>query len=290
MSSFEQPPSSIQQGAEQAGQQPGASPSMGQVPGLPPTALSMQMQSLNDEYSRAQGGQQAMGAQMQPEGTGGPLTFDGFNKPQGADYARSSLQDMAERLAKGYGLQFGRGTLVDQYGQFQQTPDQLSAGGDMAGTAMSMNLVAQAVNERRIEQQQNKATAALQTGAGLLQSRGQGSIAAIQSGFYQRMADTYSNPNLLPEQQDFSFWIQEAQMERELANAAAGDGAGAGASSDIKTQRSIGNTNPYSPIIPPESTDSIPQGGKVQTTGPNAGKKKVSTYDPINKTTTVSWE
>jgi hypothetical protein len=194
-------------------QQPGQSPSMGSVPGLPPTALAMQMQSLNDEYARAQGadgGMQAMGMQAGALG--------GAGKPVNADYARSSLQDMAERLAKGYGLQFGRGSLVDEFGQFQQTPDQLAAGGDVSNTAASMNQISEVMNQRRIEQQQNKATASLQAGAGLLQQGGRGSLAALQSGFYQAMAQNYTNPNLLPEQQDFNYWIARDQLDEARAD------------------------------------------------------------------------
>ena len=313
MSSF--PPPNVQQGAEQAGQQPGqqappmaqapgASPSMGNVPGLPPTALSMQLQSLNDQYQQAQQGG-AMGAQMAPGGTGGPLMLDQRGGGYGdGQFGRTSLQDMAERLARGYGLNFGRGTLVDPEGNFLQTPDQMAAaGGELDTTAASMNRVAQALNDRQIEMQQNKATAALQAGMGQIQERGRGSLAALQSNFYQAIAANYTDPNLLPEQADFSFWIQKAGFEEAAQNRAkedaetGGGGGGAGAAAgaggaQTKTQRSLGNTNPYSPYPnPAESVDSGPQGkGDVVTSGPNAGKRPVYTYDPIAKTTTVSWE
>lgn len=209
------------------------------VPGLPPTALQMQVQSLRQQQEQQQ--QQALGAQM--GGMGGGAFPAQLGAPRGApvnaDYARSSLRDLAERLASGYGLQFGPGELVDQQGQFLQTPDQLGAGGDLSDTASYMNLVAQAINERQIQAQQSKATAALQAGAGLIQKRGAGSLAAMQSGFYQAMAANYTNPNLLPEQQDFSFWIQKDQMEQAEADRAAEVGPGQDRQADAKLQQDL---------------------------------------------------
>ena len=308
---------STQLGAEKAGTttpgsqppqaqvQPGQSPSQTNVPGLPPTALSMQMQSMNDQYAQAQG-MQSMGAMMDGSPgyqTGGPLMIDSMQPqgqhaaPENADpsqYGVSSLQDMAEQLARGYGLNFSRGSLVDAEGNFQQTPDQLASmqgpgGQDLSDTAANMNLVSQAINDRMVEQQQNKATAALQAGLGQVQERGRGSIAAMQSGFYQQMAANYTNPNLLPEQQDFSFWIQKEQMEEAIADRAdeladQGDtGGGAGGGAPIVSQPTASN--------PTGSVDTGPQGkGDVVTTGPHAGQRPVYTYDPINQTTTISWE
>jgi hypothetical protein len=199
----EQESGALQQGTA------GQSPSMGTVPGLPPTALSMQMASLNDQYQQRQ--QQAM---MQQQGGALQQGTAGQQTTGTGEFARTSLQDMAERLAKGYGLEFGRGTLVNPEGDFMQTPEQLAGqGGDMATTAASMNQVARALNDRQLEQQQNQATAALQAGMGQVQQRGRGSLAAMQSGFYQAMAQNYTNPNLLPEQADFSFWIAKGALD-----------------------------------------------------------------------------
>jgi hypothetical protein len=270
----------VQTMAEQPGQQnaqdpvaPGQSPSQTNVPGLPPTALSMQMQSLNDQYAQAQGGRQALGAQI---GGGSPATLGGDR-----GQAVFGLQDMAERLARGYGLDFGRGSLIDAEGNFMMTPDQLAASSGGMGlddVAANMNRISQAINDRRIDEQQNKATAALQTGLGQVQKRGRGSLAAMQSNFYQAMARNYTDPNLLPEQQDFSYWIQKGQLEEE-ESALAGNGGGA----PIKSQPTAGD--PYS------STDFGPQGkGDVVTSGPHAGQRPVYTYDPINQTTTITWE
>jgi hypothetical protein len=302
MTSLEAPQTAPQPGQTdpQAPVPPGVSPSQTNVPGLPPTALSMQVQSLNDQYQQAQqagGGMQALGAELQ---TGGPLMIDGGQQqgqrpapqtPDKSQYGVSSLQDMAEQLARGYGLDFSRGSLINEQGNFQQTPDQLAAGGDLGDTAANMNLVSQAINDRMVEQQQNKATAALQAGIGQVQQRGRGSLAQMQSGFYQAMAANYTNPNLLPEQQDFSFWIQKDQMEEAMADrqgeladqaAAAGGGSSYGGGAGYSSQPTADN---------PKSSDTGPTGsGDVVTTGPHAGQRPVYTYDPINKTTTISWE
>lgn len=302
MSTLEPP--NVQQGAEQAsqpGQQqqamaqpPGASPSMGNVPGLPPTALSMQMQSLNDQYAQAR--DQAMGAQMAPDGTGGPLMLDqrGGGLGQG-QFARTSLQDMAERLARSYGLNFGRGSLIDEEGNFLQTPDQLAAAGgsELDTTAASMNRVAQALNDRQIEMQQDKATAALQAGLGQVQQRGRGSLAALQSGFYQTMAQNYTDPNLLPEQADFSYWIQKAGFEEAAMNREQ-ELKETGGPTATTTPGTTGSA-PAPTTKPDAYKDNVsvsgPEGkGDVVASGPHAGERPVYTYDPISKTTTVSWE
>lgn len=275
---------------------------MTNVPGLPPTALQMQMTSLNEQYEQSQ----ALGAQLQTGGqpqTGGPLTLQqppatgaqpAPGAPQSGQYAQSSLQDMAEKMASQYGLNFSRGSLVDSSGNFVTTPDQLAGlqqGGDVGDTAAQMNYIAQAINDQRVKMQQDKATAALQAGAGLLQKRGRGSLAALQSNFYQAMAQNYTDPNLLPEQQDFSFWIQKEQMDiasllRQKENADLGLNGGGGGSSgggfDMASQPTAGD--PYG------STDFTKQGtGDVVTSGPHAGQVPTYTYDPINQSTTISW-
>lgn len=271
---------------------PGQSPSQGAVPGLPPTGLAMQMQSLNDGYANAQ--QEALGAQMD---TGGPLFMEGANQNNlpNTDYGRSSLKDLAERLAMGYGLRFGRGSLVDTQGQFMQTPDQLAGlqGGagaqdfSVADIAATMGQVSQQVTQRRYEMQQDKATAALQAATGLMGQRGRGSLAELQANFYQQMAANYTNPNLLPEQQDFSYWIARDKLDEAEAIAGVGGGdknasGGTTQNREMKTQQTAGDRN---------STDTSPTGaGDVVTSGPHAGQRPVYTYDPINQTTTVSWE
>jgi hypothetical protein len=265
---------------------------------------------MNDQYQQSQ--QQAMGAMMDGSPgyqTGGPLMINppvagssgqvGLNTktPDPAQYAQSSLQDLAEQMARGYGLNFSRGSLIDDQGNFTMTPDQMAAmsgGADLSDTAANMNRIAQAVNDQRVQMQQNKATASLQAGAGLLQKRGRGSLAALQSNFYQAMAANYTDPNLLPEQQDFSYWIQKeglddaaAIRDKEDEDMGGGDGGGGGGGTGaggapIVSQQTVGDRN---------SMDVGPQGrGDEVTSGPHKGQVPVYTYDPINKTTTVSWE
>ena len=271
-----------------APQQPGQSPSVGTVPGLPPTAISQQVQSVNDQYAAQQ--QQAMQREAQMSVLSQPDYLQGYGptaqqaevggQPPRSDYARSSLQDMAEQLAKGYGLEFGRGSLIDDQGNFTSTPDQLAAtsGQNLGDVAAGMNRVSQAVNQRRIEEQQGKATAALQAGAGPVQQRGQGSLAALQSGFYQAMAANYTNPNLLPEQQDFSYWIQKRQM-LELAADDAMFGKAGGSGAPITTKET-----PSGSAIGPTGK------GSVVTSGPHAGQRPIYTYDPVAQTTRITWE
>jgi len=281
---------------------------MTNVPGLPPTALSMQMQSMNDQYAQAQqqGEMEAMGATLGPPlyiqppipGTpagGGPVPLN-TQTPDPQQFGQSSLRDLAEKMARGYGLNFSRGGLVDEQGNFKMTPDQLAMGGDLSDTAANMNRIAQAMNDQRIQMQQDKATAALQAGAGLLQKRGRGSLAALQSNFYQSMAANYTNPNLLPEQQDFSYWIQKDQMEEaelDRDEEPGGGGTGGGDAGGGGGGHSSGAPLVTTPTAddPFGSTDTGPRGkGDVVTTGPHAGQRPVYTYDPINKTTTISWE
>ncbi len=281
---------------------PGTSPSQTNVPGLPPTALDQQITSLNDEYAAAQG-QQLMGASLAgtggylgliPEpgaGSGAPAAGGGGAAPE--QYGTTSLQDLAEKMASGYGLNFGRGTLVDQQGNFLQTPEQLAAVQGGAGQegmgsgeiAASMNYIAQALNDQKIQGQQQKAIAALQTGLGLVQKGGRGSLAALQSGFFQNMASVYTDPNLLPEQQDFSYWIQKEQMDEAAAIRAddltglGGGGMAAGSTIGGFQQPTYGDSS---------SVDTYPGTG-VPTSGPNAGLEPYSIYDPVSKTTSTGY-
>jgi len=308
MSSFD-----VQTAAEQPGQQggldataPGQSPSS--IPPLPPTALQMQMSAMTQGQQRQQGaGMQAYGAGMT---TGGPSFINPMGRSSTAgrqyDTARLGIRDMAEQLARNYGINFAEGTLVDPQGNFRQNPEQLAAlqggagaqGMDMASIAESMNYVADAINQRQLEQQQNKAGAALQTGLGLVQERGRGSLAAMQSNFFQSMAAVYTDPNLLPDQADFSYWIardreEEADLNREREDkVTGGNTTGGAATSGPGASSPSTKPGPYSQYSGNAgSTDFYKEGkGDIVTTGPHAGQRPVYTYDPINKMTTVTWE
>lgn len=244
----------------------------------------MQMRSMDQQYQQQQQQQQGgmQGANM-GAGTGGPLGLKG----RGGGHGQQGLQDMAEQMARGYGLNFSRGSLVDAQGNFMMSPDQLAgAGGKMDVIAADMNRIAQAINDRQVEMQQDKATAALQAGAGLIQARGRGSLAALQSNFYQAMAQNYTDPNLLPEQQDFSFWIQKAGFDEAAKN------RGGTGGSDGKDKPFHG-AKMSTRSVPGQGNASFmgPTGrGDVVTYGPHAGQRPVYTHDPINKTTRVTWE
>ncbi len=169
---------------------------------LPPTGVQQQVATINagqQPPGPAQAGQQ--GQQAQPGGTG-----------------TTSLGALAQSLAQNYGLPIGRGGLVDEQGNFLMTPDQIVAGSGgqetLGSAAAKMNYIAQAITREQNQRQQQKGIAAIQTGMGLVQSRGRGSLAAMQSGFYQDLADLYSNQEF--ESADFSYFIQKEQMDNAL--------------------------------------------------------------------------
>ena len=186
----------------QAQQQPQAAPAQA----LPATGMQRQMTTLNAQMlppaptAPTQGGQSV---QTQPAATGGT----------------TSLAGLSQSLAQSYGLPIGRGGLVDERGNFLMSPEQVAqaSGGQetMGSAAAKMNYIAQAINRQQNLQQQQKGVAALQTGLGLVQSRGRGSLAAMQSGFYQDLADLYSNQQF--DAADFSYFIQKEQLDRQEA-------------------------------------------------------------------------
>ena len=199
-------------GAPAAAPAPAPAP---QQPGLPPTGMDQQMQTINAQF------QQPQQAQAQPQAQtayqsqiGGPAQQGGM-APGGGD-----LNQLATTMAKDLGLPIGRGRIVDEEGNFLMTPEQIAntSGGKVTKgeAAAIMNQIAQGVSKRQTLQGQKQGIAAIQTGLGQVQSRARGSLAAMQSGFYQDLADLYSNQEF--ETADFSYWIQKEQMEvaREL--------------------------------------------------------------------------
>lgn len=193
--------------------QPGGAP---QVPpetpaqGLPPTGLDQQLATLNKTYQAVQNvpkaGFNVLGSQM-----GGQA--EGLAVPGGQQMGGTSVQQLAQRLAQSYGLAIGRGNIVDAQGNFLVTPDQLaSASGDTMGEAAAkMNYISQAIARQQTEQQQQKGIAAIQTGLGQVQERGRGSLASLQTGLYQDLADLYSNQEY--QAADFSYFIQKEKMD-----------------------------------------------------------------------------
>ncbi len=211
MTSTEVPPQQ-----QQAAQQP-AMPSQSvpnQVPPTPPTGIDQQLAGLNQQYEAVRNmpgvGYDERTRQIQmAQQQGAELP-----PPQGAS---TNLNSLARSLAENYGLPLGRGPIVDERGNFLVTPDQLAAASGGTQTvgeaAAKMNYIADAIAARQTEQSQDKAVAALQTGLGQVQSRGRGSLAAMQSGFYQNLAQLYANQEY--DAADFSYFIQKEQLDMQ---------------------------------------------------------------------------
>lgn len=189
---------------------------------LPQTGLQRQLASLNALYSSVQGireigfdprQQQFMEAQS-----------GGTNEMGGQQRAGGSLDQLARNLAQRYGLAIGRGRLVDEQGNFLMTPDQLSAasGGSMTQgeAAVKMNFIAEAISKQQHAQANQKSIASLETGLGQVQSRGRGSLAGMQSGFYQNLSEVYQRAADRGdyESADFSAFItlEQQRIQQEL--------------------------------------------------------------------------
>jgi len=195
-------------------QQPGGQQKAG---GLPPTGIDQQMASLQGFYNAVQNVEgigfdprmqqfeaaSAMGAGANLPGTG--------KGPTGS----TDLNTLARTLADSYGLPIGGGQLVDPSGNFLMTPDQLAAASGGAVTqgeaAAKMNYIAEALQRQQQQQEMKKSEAALQTGLGLVQSNARGSLAAMQSGMYEGLANLYQNQQ--HEAADFSYFIQQEQLQ-----------------------------------------------------------------------------
>jgi len=191
-----------------------------QIGGLPPTGIDQQMASLNNMYQGVAG---LEGVGFDPRmqqfeasrdmGAGANLQSTGAG-PTGA----TDLNGLARTLADSYGLPIGGGNLVDASGNFLMTPDQLAAasGGQVTQgeAAAKMNYIAEAIQRQQQQQELKKSEAALQTGLGLVQSNARGSMAAMQSGMYEGLANLYQNQQ--HDAADFSFFIQQEQLEIQM--------------------------------------------------------------------------
>lgn len=199
------PPPQQQQTRQVQGQGPAANP-------LPPTGLQQQAASIQQQTQRAQMGGGQMGMANPAQGTA-PAGL----QPPSPGYGATSLTQLARKLATSYGLQLGREDLVDASGNFMQTPEQLaqmSGGRETKGSAAAkFNLIGDAIQRQQQEQQMHKSEAALQAGLGLVQSRGRGSLAVMQSGYYQQLASLYQQQQY--QAADFSYFIQAEQFERQ---------------------------------------------------------------------------
>lgn len=221
MTSLDQQAQQTQAKQQQAGGGGGAlgppqAPAPPQVPqetpaqGLPPTGIDQQLATINQEQQQPQ----AMGASLLPGAA--PPTPPGQGQGQ---IGSTNVQQMAQNLARQYGLAIGRGNIVDAQGNFLQTPEQMAQAGGrgqggyspVAEAANKMSMISDALTRQMNEQQQQKGIAAIQTGLGQVQSRARGSLASLQTGLYQDLADLYSNQEY--EAADFSYFIQREQFE-----------------------------------------------------------------------------
>jgi len=194
--------------------------------GLPPTGLQQQLNSLNSYYTQvqnariasAQGGMNNIGFDVRAHQFGNAESMGmGAELEQDAEIGSTSLDAMARNLAQRYGMPVGRGRIVDEYGNFLMTPQQMAdaSGGSLTlgEAAAQMNYISSALTRRQNEDQQSKGMAALQAGLGQVQSRGRGSLAAMMSGYYQDIADLYANKEY--EAADFSYYIEKEKLDIE---------------------------------------------------------------------------
>lgn len=183
--------------------------------GLPKTGLQQQMESLNEQYENFKNvefaGYDPRRYMFEQQQAAGGNDLEGNSQTMAAG---SSLDSMARNLAERYGLPIGRGRLVDESGNFLYTPEQLAnaSGGSMTmgEAAAKMMYISQALTRKQNEQQQAKGVASLEVGLGQIQSRGRGSLASMQSGYYQDLADMYANQQY--GSTDFSYFIQREQQ------------------------------------------------------------------------------
>lgn len=134
--------------------------------------------------------------------------------PQGDRVRGSSLDQMARDLADRYGLPLPRGQMVDENGTLLVTPDQVAAQSGGALTpgeaAIKMQFIENAITQQQNRRQQELGRGAISAGMQMVADRGRGSLAMMQSGFYQDLADLYSNQ--IEEAEDFSGVIQMEAM------------------------------------------------------------------------------
>lgn len=218
-----------QQQQQQQQQGLGGQQQSGTGPGLPPTGLQQQLNSLRSSYQSAKTARikgfgsvgydvQSQAKQQNKALPGQALQATG-ERPPGMPAGSTSLNDLARRLASSYGLAIGRNDLVDAEGNFNMTPDQIagaSGGAETLGTAAAkMNYIASAIQKRQQSQALQKSEAALQSGLGLASQRRPGSMIEQQQQFYAGLASLYQQQDY--QAADFSYFIQKEKMDIEQA-------------------------------------------------------------------------
>jgi hypothetical protein len=193
-------------------QQPAGAQAPPTVQGLPPTGLQQQLATINANHASAS----AQGIHSNPQAANQALPASVTGGQPGAQPRGStSLGQLAKTLATSYGLALPRGDIVDEQGNFLVTPDQLasaSGGKESMGTAAAkMNYIADAIQRQQQQQELQKSEAALATGAGLVGKRGRGSLAMLQEGTYNNIAQLYQSQQ--HKAADFSYFIEKEKLD-----------------------------------------------------------------------------
>jgi hypothetical protein len=193
-------------------QQPAGAQAPPTVQGLPPTGLQQQLATINANHASAS----AQGIHSNPQAANQALPASVTGGQPGAQPRGStSLGQLAKTLATSYGLALPRGDIVDEQGNFLVTPDQLasaSGGKESMGTAAAkMNYIADAIQRQQQQAELQKSEAALATGAGLVGKRGRGSLAMLQEGTYNNIAQLYQSQQ--HKAADFSYFIEKEKLD-----------------------------------------------------------------------------
>jgi hypothetical protein len=193
-------------------QQPAGAQAPPTVQGLPPTGLQQQLATINANHASAS----AQGIHSNPQAANQalPASVTG-GQPSAQPRGSTSLSQLANTLATSYGLALPRGDIVDEQGNFLVTPDQLasaSGGKESMGTAAAkMNYIADAIQRQQQQAELQKSEAALATGAGLVGKRGRGSLAMLQEGTYNNIAQLYQSQQ--HKAADFSYFIEKEKLD-----------------------------------------------------------------------------
>lgn len=183
----------------------------GMQTGLMKQAQSMQtasMQSSVSGFNSAIGGlEQQYGIQTGRAAPGAQMAQP--TQPQGSTMGSGSLNNMAQQLARSYGLPMGSsGQMVDPYGNITYQPQSEEE-------MVKLQMISDAIYNKQIQDSHAKGVAAQQAGMGLVRDRGRGSLALMQSGMYENLANMYANQEF--QQADYTLMIQQSQLRRREA-------------------------------------------------------------------------
>lgn len=187
---------------------------------LPQTGIQQQVNTINQQQASQMGsfGQGAL-QQIGAQGQAAQSQISSSMLGQQQSFGSTNLNALAKSLFQSYGLGVGRGSMVDAQGNLTASPDEIAKAQGLrtSDVAQKMSYVAQSLSDYQNKQAQQQGIGALQAGLGQVRSRGRGSLAAMQSGYYQQLAQAYTDPNMLSQAQDFSYYVQRDFIDREHA-------------------------------------------------------------------------